>query len=558
MASFKISTLIKTILFLLCFILVITSAFSFKSMSQASDSFNEMKTLTQNLRELRRMSTFLGSVRGDINYVYNDPTASHEVLAEKAAVISEGIKNAQRHASNFQRAAENSEEGKVFSNNVYNKFNALIENYTNNMRSLEAYNNTGFDNGKLENALDDAVQEYADYSVKVESNITDKFSADRLAFLITSGILLALTVCISCLSFILIKRFVFNRLQTASSMLDKISSGELFHEFETGARNEIGVMLESLQNMKGSLSGIITSVRLTSGNIRTDASEIDTGNHDLASRTEEQASALQQTAASMEEIKTTVSNNAENARQANLLSQQARTTADNGSSVMANVVSTMDKISKSARKISEINGVIDGIANQTNILALNAAVEAARAGEQGRGFSVVASEVRNLAARSADAAKEINLLINESVKNVDDGARLIEDAGKTMHEIVTSVTHVSNIMQEITQASEEQSTGVSQIAMAVNEMDLATQQNAAMVEESSVITQNLNNNARHLFDIVSFFRVEKADNATQPVTQESAHGEPVRQTGRIKKNTQVKEPAFKKDVSTTEGAWTEF
>jgi len=225
---------------------------------------------------------------------------------------------------------------------------------------------------------------------------------------------------------------------------------------------------------------------------------------------------------------------------------------------MANVVSTMDKISKSARKISEINGVIDGIANQTNILALNAAVEAARAGEQGRGFSVVASEVRNLAARSADAAKEINLLINESVKNVDDGARLIEDAGKTMHEIVTSVTHVSNIMQEITQASEEQSTGVAQIAMAVNEMDLATQQNAAMVEESSVITQNLNNNARHLFDIVSFFRVEKADNATQPVMEESVHGEPVRQTGRIKKNTQVKEPVFKKDVSTTEGAWTEF
>ena len=197
MASFKISTLIKTILFLLCFILLVTSAFSFKSMSQAGDSFNEMKVLTQNIRELRRMSAFLGSVRADINYVYNDPNASHEFLAEKAAVISEGIKNAQRHASNFQRSAENNKEGEVYATNVYNKFNALIESYTNNMRSLEANNNTGFDNGKLENALDDAVQEYANYSVEVENNITNKFSADRLAFLIISGLLLAVTICIS-------------------------------------------------------------------------------------------------------------------------------------------------------------------------------------------------------------------------------------------------------------------------------------------------------------------------------------------------------------------------
>lgn len=558
MKSFKISTLIKSILFLLCFILVITSGFSFKSMSDANDSFSEMKSLTQNIRELRRMNAFLASVRGDINYVHNDPNVSQEKLAQKAAAISEGIKNAQRHASNFNRATKSSEEGKVYATAVYDSFNALLENYKQNMHSLEAYNNTGFDNGNLENALENAVQKYSDYTVVAEDDITDKSSANRLAFLITSTFLLAVTILISCLSFIVIKRNVFNRLQTASSMLDKISTGELFHEFETGARNEIGVMLESLKNMKGSLSGIITSVRHTSDNIRTDASEIDTNNHDLAARTEEQASALQQTAASMEEIKTTVSNNAENARQANVLSQQARATADNGSSVMASVVVTMDKISQSARKISEINGVIDGIANQTNILALNAAVEAARAGEQGRGFSVVASEVRNLAARSADAAKEINKLINESVKNVDDGARLIEDAGKTMHEIVTSVTHVSNIMQEITQASEEQSTGVAQIAMAVNEMDLATQQNAAMVEESSVITQNLNNNARNLFDIVSVFRVEQTDSVAQPAIQEIAQGQTVRQPARSKKNTLPKEPVFKKDSSTTEGAWTEF
>lgn len=557
MTSFKISTLIKNILILLCFIIVITSLFSFKSMYQANTSFTEIKSLTQNIRELRRMSAFLSTIRGDINYVYNDESVTHAVLDGKVISIGEALKNAKRHADNFNNSSDNSETGKKLAAEVHNKFTALVDNYTANMNSIQAYNNHGFDNGPLENALENSVTEYANYTVDVEKQITDKFESDRRSFLLIATLLLALSVIISCLSFIIIKRNVFNRLQTASSMLEKIGSGELFHEFETGARNEIGQMLESLKNMKMSLSEIITSVRNTSEEIRTDASEIDNSNHNLASRTEEQASALQQTAASMEEIKTTVSNNAENARQANVLSHQARTAADNGSAVMVNVVSTMDKISQSARKISEINGVIDGIANQTNILALNAAVEAARAGEQGRGFSVVASEVRNLAARSADAAKEINLLINESVKNVDDGARLIEDAGKTMQEIVTSVTHVSNIMQEITQASEEQSTGVAQIAMAVNEMDLATQQNAAMVEESSAITQNMNQNARELFDIVSVFRVDSAT-GQEKRSQEHSRSQPAHHSAHNMKGRLSKEPVFKKSVSKAEDVWTEF
>ena len=558
MKSFKISTLIKTILILLCFIIVITSLLSFKSMYQANASFNEIKSLTQNTRELRRMSAFLSTVRGDLNYVHNDENVTHAILDEKVIAIDEALKKARYHGNNISGSEGNSELGKKITADMHNKFTALTENYIANMNSLKAYNNHGFDNGPLENALENSITDYANYTVEVEKQITDKFESDRRSFLLIATLLLVLSIIISCLSFVIIKRNVFNRLQTASSMLEKIGSGELFHEFETGARNEIGLMLESLKNMKMSLSEIITSVRNTSDEIRTDASEIDNSNHNLASRTEEQASALQQTAASMEEIKTTVSNNAENARQANALSHQARSAADNGSAVMINVVSTMDKISQSARKIFEINGVIDGIANQTNILALNAAVEAARAGEQGRGFSVVASEVRNLAARSADAAKEINLLINESVKNVDDGARLIEDAGKTMEEIVTSVTHVSNIMQEITQASEEQSTGVAQIAMAVNEMDLATQQNAAMVEESSAITQNMNQNARELFDIVSVFRVKDAGVSSEKRTQEDPRFKSTNHLSRNKKSHALKEPVFKKNTNTTEEAWTEF
>ena len=339
--------------------------------------------------------------------------------------------------------------------------------------------------------------------------------------------------------------------------LEKIGEGDLCHPFEVGAHNEIGAMLQSLKNMQGSITEIITAVRSASEQINVNAVEIDSNNQDLASRTEQQASALQETAASMEQIKTTVSNNAENARQANSLSQQARTAADNGSTVMSSVVSTMELISQSAHKISEINSVIDGIANQTNILALNAAVEAARAGEQGRGFSVVATEVRNLAKRSADAAKEISHLISESVKNVDDGARLIADAGKSMDQIVSSVTHVSNIMQEITHASEEQNTGVGQVAMAINEMDLATQQNAAMVEESAAITAGMSENAKQLSDTVAIFSIGRPETSSSTAQPHSVKG--------VKKAAQIspavakeKDAASKRSSAVVEDEWVEF
>ena len=510
MKTFKISTLIKGILAILCLSMVIISLYSIKSMYDAGESVKNLQLAANELRNLRTMNAHLTQARGDINYVYNDDSASNERLAKKATAVRNDLEQAKRAADEFVKIKHSDPERAALTNNIIQKADALMESYADNAQKLAAYVNHGFNNGVREVALDEAISEYNDYNEKVGDQLVDNFEREREETLIVMGVMLLVAVMISFFSWLVIKKSVFERLATASSILENIGAGQLYHQFEIGARNEIGAMMASLQNMNTSLTKIISSVRNTSERIGVDAAEIDRGNENLASRTEQQASALQQTAASMEEIKTTVSSNAENARQANELARQARMTANNGSVAMHDVVTTMEKISLSAMKISEINSVIDGIANQTNILALNAAVEAARAGEQGRGFSVVATEVRNLAKRSADAAKEISQLIDQSVKNVYDGSQLIENAGKTMEEIVTSVTHVSEIMQEITQASEEQSTGIGQIATAVNEMDLATQQNATFVEEASQMTHKVNAQGLELLQTVSLFQLSPA------------------------------------------------
>lgn len=557
MKSLKISTLVKAILTTLCVVIIVVSTFALKTMYTVSHSFEQSLILTNNTRLLGAMSRYLTQVRGDINYVYNDPTVTHEFLDGKARVIKENIDHATKIIKEFKEQKDINDEASKLSAEIINKYNDLVVNYTANMNDIAAYKNHGFDNGPVEVALSTAIENYSNFSVDAQDKMTDAFENDRQSFLLTVSLLLFVAVVFSFVAYILIKKNIFDRLKTASVVLEKIGEGDLCHQFDVGARNEIGDMLHSLKEMQTSITEIISAVRVASEQINVNAVEIESNNHDLASRTEQQASALQETAASMEEIKTTVSNNADNAREANSLSQQARTAADNGSTVMSSVVSTMELISRSAHKISEINSVIDGIANQTNILALNAAVEAARAGEQGRGFSVVATEVRNLAKRSADAAKEISHLINESVKNVDDGARLIADAGKSMEQIVSSVTHVSNIMQEITHASEEQNTGVGQVAMAINEMDLATQQNAVMVEESAVITAGMSANAKQLSDTVSVFTIENSAEAPKstvlkPVSHRVRTPQMKSAVQKEKENT----PA--RSTASAEDEWVEF
>jgi methyl-accepting chemotaxis protein len=271
-----------------------------------------------------------------------------------------------------------------------------------------------------------------------------------------------------------------------------------------------GSVMASLAAMQRSLAGMVAQVRNASDSIVTGSTEIATGARDLSMRTEQQASALQQTSATMEELSSTVRHNADNALQANQLAQGASTVAQQGGDTVGQVVVTMRGINESARRISEIIGVIDSIAFQTNILALNAAVEAARAGEQGRGFAVVAGEVRNLAQRSAQAAREIKTLITDSVAQVETGSALVERAGRTMEEVVSSIKRVTDIVGEISAASREQSNGVAQVGIAVNQMDEATQQNAALVEESSAAASSLQQQAQELFDAVSTFKLKPA------------------------------------------------
>jgi methyl-accepting chemotaxis protein-1 (serine sensor receptor) len=296
----------------------------------------------------------------------------------------------------------------------------------------------------------------------------------------------------------------------ALRLAQSVADGDLTQTVRVDSNDEIGQLLATLAKMNASLAGIVGQVRTGSDAIGTASQQIAAGNQDLSSRTEQQASSLEETAASMEELTSTVKNNADNARQANLLAQAASGVAERGGAVVEQVVGTMEEIRAASGKIADIIGVIDGIAFQTNILALNAAVEAARAGEQGRGFAVVAGEVRNLAHRSAGAAKEIKALIENSVQSVATGSSLVGQAGDTMREIVGSVQRVTDIMAEIMAASVEQTAGIEQINEAVVQMDQVTQQNAALVEEAAAAAEAMQEQAAQLAQAVSVFRTAQA------------------------------------------------
>ena len=305
-------------------------------------------------------------------------------------------------------------------------------------------------------------------------------------------------------------------LEQAVKIAAGVAAGDLTQRIEVSSADETGQLTQALRDMNESLLNIVGRVRDGTDAITTAAAEIAAGNLDLSSRTEQQASALEETASSMEELTSTVRQNSENAKKANELAVSASEIASKGGSVVGKVVDTMGSINESSRKIVEIISVIDGIAFQTNILALNAAVEAARAGEQGRGFAVVASEVRNLAQRSASAAKEIKSLIDTSVEKISAGSELVTEAGRTMAEIVTSVKRVTEIMGDIAIAGAEQEAGIEQINTAITEMDNATQQNAALVEEAAAAAGSLQEQAGELLSTVSIFKLSEPATAAPP------------------------------------------
>ena len=313
-----------------------------------------------------------------------------------------------------------------------------------------------------------------------------------------------------------IARSIVSPIRAAVTVAETVARGDLTSQVSATSSDECGQLMQALARMNHSLVGIVDQVRSGAETIASASHQIASGNQDLSSRTEQQAGVLEETASSIEELTTTVRQNADNARQANTLARSASEVAERGGTVVSEVVNTMGQINESSRRIVDIISVIDGIAFQTNILALNAAVEAARAGEQGRGFAVVASEVRNLAQRSAAAAKEIKMLIDDSVQKVENGTRLVDQAGGTMHDILSGIRRVSDIISEIAAASEEQTAGIEQINSAITQMDQVTQQNAALVEEAAAAAQAMREQSQELAQKVAYFRTSGQATAALP------------------------------------------
>ncbi|MDR7050697.1 methyl-accepting chemotaxis protein [Duganella sp. 3397] len=367
--------------------------------------------------------------------------------------------------------------------------------------------------------------EFRDYEIKTSNDTAAQAHADyeksRALILAVSlvGVLLSIGASV------IITRSILKQLggepAYAMQVAEQIAGGKLYTDIVLAAGDSRSLMY-SMRQMRDQLADIVGRVRVGTDTIATASAQIAAGNLDLSSRTEEQASSLEETAASMEELTGTVKQNADNARQANQLAVSASEVAVRGGAVVSQVVETMASINQSSKKIVDIIGVIDGIAFQTNILALNAAVEAARAGEQGRGFAVVATEVRNLAHRSAAAAKEIKILIDDSVTKVDTGGKLVDDAGVTMADIVQSITRVTDIMSEIASASLEQTTGIEQVNSAIAQMDEVTQQNAALVEQAAAAANSMQEQASILSQVVSVFNVGQQQ-ASQAAPRPAQH-----------------------------------
>ncbi|WP_219339045.1 methyl-accepting chemotaxis protein [Tepidicella baoligensis] len=393
--------------------------------------------------------------------------------------------------------------------------------------SAEAYMAAQRQFVELQGRLSDVVAQHA---------ATEADTATRYVLALAAiGLLVGVIVAVS------MSRTITAPLKEAVGVANRVAEGDLTRQIHVDRRDEVGELLQALNAMQASLLRVIDQIRESSDSIGQAASEIAMGNQDLSSRTEQSASSLEETASSMEELTATVRQSADAARQANQLATSAAEVASRGGAVVGQVVQTMNDINQSSQRISDIISVIDGIAFQTNILALNAAVEAARAGEQGRGFAVVAGEVRTLAQRSAQAAKEIKDLINDSVQRVQDGSRLVQDAGATMSEIVTSVQRVTDIVGEISAAAAEQSDGIAQVNVAVAQLDQMTQQNAALVEQSAAAAQSLRDQAERLAQVIAAFRTGAAARAVVDASHRSPPAKPAAQSAAGKPITKTSE-----------------
>ena len=516
----KIRVVTSLLLVLLLFGLfqAFSGAVFFSALSDDNTSFNVSQLAGQNLQALNVAYMSLNQSRVVLTRIQLR-IANSKVdgkAPDIASLFTDSQKFQQTAAANFElfkKIPDTPGQNAALNNQLMDAYGAYATALTQMQTALETNNLS--EAGKVPVAPNQSafLKIYTDWRINqaqlTEKGVEKNASAyTRMLWIL--GAIMALVVVTIALCWVGLRRILINPLNTNIAHIQQIAQGDLTQTIQVQGRNEMTQLAASLHNMQQALVRTVSDVRDGSDAIFTGASEISAGNNDLSARTEEQAASLEQTAASMEQLTATVKQNAENARQASQLALSASETAQKGGNVVDGVVKTMSDIAGSSKKIADIISVIDGIAFQTNILALNAAVEAARAGEQGRGFAVVAGEVRSLAQRSAQAAKEIKALIEDSVNRVNTGSQLVGTAGETMSDIVNAVTRVTDIMGEIASASDEQSRGIDQVGQAVTEMDRVTQQNASLVEESAAAAASLESQASRLSQSVAVFRIPRA------------------------------------------------
>ena len=514
----KIVTSLLLVLAIFGLLQLTSGGLFFNALKHDKENFTILQTIRQQQSTLNGSWVALLQTRNTLNragirYMMDQNNiGSGSTVAELMQIASASLKQAEKNWADYEALPRDPRQSDAAALEIKRKYDIYHGALAELIQLLGA--------GKINEFFDQPTQSYQDgfekqYVNYLQQNdalyqtaVEDSNSSYRQAIWVLISVLAAVLVVIVAV-WLGIRQALISPLNRLIDSIRHIASGDLVKRIDVEGSNEMGVLADSLRHMQGELVRTVGDVRNGANAIYSGASEISMGNNDLSSRTEQQAASLEETAASMEQLTATVKQNAENARQASNLALSASETAQKGGKVVDNVVQTMRDIAGSSQKIADIISVIDGIAFQTNILALNAAVEAARAGEQGRGFAVVAGEVRNLAQRSAQAAREIKSLIEDSVGRVEIGSTLVESAGETMGEIVNAVTRVTDIMGEIASASDEQSRGIDQVGLAVAEMDRVTQQNASLVEESAAAAAALEEQASRLTQAVAVFRIQQ-------------------------------------------------
>ncbi|MFY2834131.1 methyl-accepting chemotaxis protein [Achromobacter xylosoxidans] len=501
---------------------------SMRSNAEAINALDSLSVQQSNLVKDCYVQMLRATIRADIAAAQR-AAGDKAGAAENTRIVQQLLTDGKAKLERFKAIPKTTDIGREAEGQLLASFNGFAEGLQAMLGALDRGDNAEYlklKNTKTAAASGAFSKQLTEFANTITAYSEEQVASSRANGAVMTYVYLALVLVILAVSlgaFLFMNRVVLRPLRMVGESFDRIAGGDLTTRVDVQSTNEIGVLMAAVKRMQESLARTVATVRRGVDEINVGSREISAGNTDLSSRTEEQAASLEETAASMEELASTVKQNADNARQANQLAASASDVAERGGSAVAEVVNTMQGISASSRKISEIVSVIDGIAFQTNILALNAAVEAARAGEQGKGFAVVAGEVRSLAQRSAQAAKEIKGLIEDSVSKVGAGSQQVERAGATMQEIVASVKRVTDIMGEISAASEEQSSGIDQVNRAVSQMDEVTQQNAALVEEAAAAAGSLQEQAQRLAEAVAVFKINAGDVIEVPARQLAQH-----------------------------------